>query len=92
MLLQGNQLRVEKRNSYTVRNTMPNINKEDGAPRTGAIDTCGPASPVGDGCSVNMCVMYIGYTLRGETESEREKMSVCGLFKNQEGVSWEVPF
>lgn len=59
--------------------------------RAGAIDTCAPASPVGDGCSVNMCVMYIGYTLRGKTESEREKMSVCGLFKNQEGVSWEVP-
>lgn len=72
-----------------------NINKEDDAPRTGAIDTCGPSSPVGDGCSVNMCVMYIGYTLRGKTESEREKMSVCGPFflGNQEGVSWEeVPF
>ena len=52
------------RKSTAERNTMPNINKEDGALGTRAIDTCGPASPVGDGCSVNMCVMYLGYTLR----------------------------
>ena len=52
-----------------------------------AIDTSGLASPqVGDGSSVNMCVMYIGYSWKRE-----ERESVCGLFKNQEGVSWEVP-
>jgi hypothetical protein len=72
--------REEKRQLETRQCCPANINKEDDAPRTGAIDTCGPASPVGDGCSVNMCVMYIGYTLRGKTESEREKMSVCGPF------------
>ena len=52
-----------------------------------AIDTSWLASPqVGDGSSVNMCVMYIGYSWKRE-----ERESVCGLFKNQEGVSWEVP-